>query len=171
MAALNSQPAHAITVSAVACSQAIEYVKVAVAEDEAGNYEKALQNYKAALEYFQAHLKYEKNPRSAEAIKAKLIEYLERAEYLKGVISGQQAAPAAAAANGAATAQRKGGGGDDSNDKERDKLKGQLGSAIMSGEGRQVRAACSKAGVETQEGALFVNLVRLQLAWRQLRCG
>jgi hypothetical protein len=38
--------------------QAIEYVKVAVAEDEAGNYEKALQNYKAALEYFQAHLKY-----------------------------------------------------------------------------------------------------------------
>lgn len=53
--------------------QAIEYVKVAVAEDEAGNYEKALQNYKAALEYFQAHLKYEKNPRSAEAIKAKLI--------------------------------------------------------------------------------------------------
>lgn len=112
--------------------KAIEYVKVAVAEDEAGNYEKALQNYKAALEYFQAHLKYEKNPRSAEAIKAKLIEYLERAEYLKGVISGQQAAPAAAANGAAATAQRKGGGGDDSNDKERDKLKGQLGSAIMS---------------------------------------
>jgi vacuolar protein-sorting-associated protein 4 len=122
-------------ISAVACSQAIEYVKAAVAEDEAGNYEKALQNYKAALEYFQAHLKYEKNPRSAEAIKAKLIEYLERAEYLKGVISGQQAAPAAAANGAAATAQRKGGGGDDSNDKERDKLKGQLGSAIMSGAG------------------------------------
>lgn len=116
--------------------QAIEYVKVAVAEDEAGNYEKALQNYKAALEYFQAHLKYEKNPRSAEAIKAKLIEYLERAEYLKSVISGQQAAPAAAAANGAAaTAQRKGGGGgaDGEGDKERERLKGQLGSAIMSG--------------------------------------
>jgi vacuolar protein-sorting-associated protein 4 len=113
--------------------QAIEYVKVAVTEDEAGNYEKALQNYKAALEYFQAHLKYEKNPRSAEAIKAKLIEYLERAEYLKQVISGQQAAAAPAAANGAAaTAQKKGGGGDDG-DKERERLKGQLGSAIMSG--------------------------------------
>lgn len=116
-------------------SQAIEYVKVAVAEDEAGNYEKALQNYKAALEYFQAHLKYEKNPRSAEAIKAKLIEYLERAEYLKGVISGQQAAPAAAANGAAATAQRKGGGGEDGGDKERERLKGQLGSAIVSGKG------------------------------------
>lgn len=112
--------------------QAIEYVKVAVAEDEAGNYEKALQNYKAALEYFQAHLKYEKNPRSAEAIKAKLIEYLERAEYLKGVISGQQAAAAPAANGAAATAQRKGGGGDDG-DKERERLKGQLGSAIVTG--------------------------------------
>lgn len=114
--------------------QAIEYVKVAVAEDEAGNYEKALQNYKAALEYFQAHLKYEKNPRSAEAIKAKLVEYLDRAEYLKGVISGQQAAPAAAAVNGAGTTAQKGrGGGEEGGDKERERLKGQLGSAIVSG--------------------------------------
>lgn len=112
--------------------KAIEYVKVAVAEDEAGNYEKALQNYKAALEYFQAHLKYEKNPRSAEAIKAKLIEYLERAEYLKGVISGQQAAPAAAANGAGATAQKGKGGGEEGGDKERERLKGQLGSAIVS---------------------------------------
>lgn len=121
-------------IAPVCALQAIEYVKVAVAEDEAGNYEKALQNYKAALEYFQAHLKYEKNPRSAEAIKAKLIEYLERAEYLKTIISGQQAA-AAPAANGAAaaTAQRKGGGGDDG-DKERERLKGQLGGAIVTGQ-------------------------------------
>ncbi|KAF8072928.1 SKD1 [Scenedesmus sp. PABB004] len=121
--------------------KAIEFVKVAVSEDEAGNYEKALQNYKAALEYFSTHLKYEKNPRSAEAIRAKFKEYLERAEYLKTVIDGQQANPAAAAgANGAAaTAQRRkggpgGGAGDGAGDgdKERERLKGQLGSAIMS---------------------------------------
>jgi len=113
--------------------KAIEYVKVAVAEDEAGNYEKALQNYKAALEYFSTHLKYEKNPRSAEAIRAKFKEYLERAEYLKTVIEGKQAEPAAAA-NGAATAQqRKKGNGDggNDNDKDRERLKGQLGSAIV----------------------------------------
>ena len=45
-------------------SKAIEFVKLAVAADEAGEYEKALQNYKSALEYFSTHLKYEKNPRS-----------------------------------------------------------------------------------------------------------
>lgn len=119
--------------------KAIEFVKVAVTEDEAGNYEKALQNYKAALEYFSTHLKYEKNPRSAEAIRAKFKEYLERAEYLKTVIEGLQENPPAASANGAATAQRKkgpgggGGGGDggNDNDKDRERLKGQLGGAII----------------------------------------
>eukprot|EP00775_Hariotina_reticulata_P013692 gene13692-13814_t len=113
--------------------KAIEYVKVAVAEDEAGNYEKALQNYTAALEYFSTHLKYEKNPRSAEAIRGKFKEYLQRAEYLKTVIGGKEAEPAAAA-NGAATAQqRKKGNGDggNDNDKDRERLKGQLGSAII----------------------------------------
>jgi vacuolar protein-sorting-associated protein 4 len=115
--------------------KAIEFVKVAVEQDEAGNYEKALQNYKAALEYFSTHLKYERNPRSAEAIRAKFKEYLERAEYLKSVIEGRQENPPAAAANGAATAQRKkaGGGGEggNDNDKDRERLKGQLGSAIV----------------------------------------
>lgn len=117
--------------------KAIEFVKVAVTEDEAGNYEKALQNYKAALEYFSTHLKYEKNPRSAEAIRAKFKEYLERAEYLKTVIEGRQENPPAASANGAATAQRKkgpGGGtgdGGNENDKDRERLKGQLGGAII----------------------------------------
>jgi vacuolar protein-sorting-associated protein 4 len=117
--------------------KAIEFVKVAVTEDEAGNYEKALQNYKAALEYFSTHLKYEKNPRSAEAIRAKFKEYLERAEYLKTVIEGRQENPPAASANGAATAQRKkgpgGGNGDggSENDKDRERLKGQLGGAII----------------------------------------
>jgi SpoVK/Ycf46/Vps4 family AAA+-type ATPase len=97
----------------------------------------ALQNYKAALEYFSTHLKYEKNPRSAEAIRAKFKEYLERAEYLKGVVEGRQEVPAAAAANGTASAaaRRKGtagGEGGDGADKERERLKGQLGSAIVS---------------------------------------
>lgn len=89
------------------------------------------------LHAFMCSCRYEKNPRSAEAIKAKLLEYLERAEYLKGVISGQQAAAAPAANGAAATAQRKGGGGGDNDgDKERERLKGQLGSAIMSGKRR-----------------------------------
>ena len=72
-----------------------EYVKEAVAEDNAGNYSKALELYKVALEYFSTHLKYEKNPKAKEAITAKFKEYLERAEYLKGVVDGQTAEAAA----------------------------------------------------------------------------
>ncbi len=49
-----------------------EYVKEAVAEDNAGNYQKAFDLYKIALEYFSTHLKYEKNPRAKEAITAKV---------------------------------------------------------------------------------------------------
>ncbi len=52
----------------VAC---IEYVKEAVQEDQAGNYQKAFDLYKIALEYFSTHLKYEKNPRSKAAISEK----------------------------------------------------------------------------------------------------
>ena len=49
-----------------------EYVKEAVQEDNAGNYQKAFDLYKIALEYFSTHLKYEKNPRAKEAITAKV---------------------------------------------------------------------------------------------------
>jgi vacuolar protein-sorting-associated protein 4 len=124
--------------------KAIEYVKTAVAEDEAGNYERALAHYKAALEYFSTHLKYEKNPRSREAIMGKFREYLARAEYLKGVVDGQQEAPPPAqgggggAGAGAAAARPRrgngnnGGGGDDgAGDKEKERLKASIGSAIV----------------------------------------
>lgn len=50
----------------------IEFAKQAVSEDEAGNYEKALQLYLASLEYFKTYLKYEKNPKACDAIKAKV---------------------------------------------------------------------------------------------------
>jgi vacuolar protein-sorting-associated protein 4 len=125
--------------------KAIEFVKVAVAEDEAGNYERALTNYKAALEYFSTHLKYEKNPRSRDAIMSKFREYLARAEYLKGVVDGQQeVAPAqggggAAGGAGAAAARpKRGGTGNGANgeegtgDKEKERLKASIGSAIVS---------------------------------------
>ena len=49
-----------------------EYVKEAVAEDNAGNYQTAFEKYKIALEYFGTHLKYEKNARARETITAKV---------------------------------------------------------------------------------------------------
>lgn len=52
--------------------KAIEYVKQAVEEDNAGNYDEALKLYMYALEYFKTHLKYEKNPKAKEAITNKV---------------------------------------------------------------------------------------------------
>ena len=53
-----------------------EYVKEAVAEDNAGNYQRAFELYKIALEYFGTHLKYEKNARARETITAKVCQDL-----------------------------------------------------------------------------------------------
>ncbi|EMS45124.1 Vacuolar protein sorting-associated protein 4B [Triticum urartu] len=69
--------------------QAIEYVKQAVQEDNAGNYVKAFPLYMNALEYFKTHLKYEKNPKIKEAITAKFTEYLRRAEEIRADDSEQ----------------------------------------------------------------------------------
>ena len=53
-----------------------EYVKEAVQEDNAGNYQRAFELYKIALEYFGTHLKYEKNARARETITAKVCHAL-----------------------------------------------------------------------------------------------
>lgn len=49
-----------------------EYVKQAVEEDRAENYEAAYDLYIRALEHFQTHLKYDKNPSSKKIIKDKV---------------------------------------------------------------------------------------------------
>mmetsp|Transcript_16391 Transcript_16391/g.40866 ORF Transcript_16391/g.40866 Transcript_16391/m.40866 type:complete len:434 (-) Transcript_16391:601-1902(-) len=109
----------------------IDFAKQAVTEDEAGNYEKALQLYLASLEYFKTYLKYEKNPKACDAIKAKFKEYLTRAEYLKGVAGQDNSGPE----QGQAAAQKvrkPGAGGGNEDDKEKDKLKAGLTGAILS---------------------------------------
>ena len=110
-----------------------EYVKEAVAEDRAENYERAFELYMTALEFFKTHLKYEKNPKSKEAITAKVRrtivcqaclshsnhnsgsrlqfkEYLQRAEDIKALLGGQQPVTATPA-SGAQKAKPGGGGG------------------------------------------------------------
>lgn len=114
----------------------IEFVKQAVEEDNAGNYDKALQNYKTALDYFSTYLKYEKNPKARETITLKFKEYLARAEYLKGVVDGQQPNSSDAGGDGKGSAaqkpRRNGSGkeGDDDN-KEKERMKGALSGAIV----------------------------------------
>ncbi|KAJ6790463.1 protein SUPPRESSOR OF K(+) TRANSPORT GROWTH DEFECT 1 [Iris pallida] len=117
--------------------QAIEYVKQAVQEDNAGNYVKAFPLYMNALEYFKTHLKYEKNPKIKEAITQKFTEYLRRAEEIRAVLD--EGGPGPNAANGDAavatrpkTKGKDGGAGDgDGEDPEQAKLRAGLNSAII----------------------------------------
>ncbi|KAK9866366.1 hypothetical protein WJX84_002817 [Apatococcus fuscideae] len=117
--------------------KAIDFVKQAVEEDNAQNYQKAFELYKTAIEYFCTHLKYEKNAKAKEAITAKVKEYLGRAEDVKKMIGDQggsnpQDPPPPTNGNATAAAKPKppGGGGGESND-EKDKLRSSLGSSLM----------------------------------------
>ncbi|KAK2969107.1 hypothetical protein RJ640_028814 [Escallonia rubra] len=115
--------------------QAIDYVKQAIVEDNAGNYARALSLYMNALEYFRTHLKYEKNPKIKEAITQKFTDYLRRAEEIRAVLD--DGGGAAAPRNGdAAVATRprskpKNGEGGDGEDSEQTKLRSGLNSAII----------------------------------------
>jgi vacuolar protein-sorting-associated protein 4 len=116
--------------------QAIEYVKQAVQEDNAGNYAKAFPLYMNALEYFKTHLKYEKNPKIREAITQKFTDYLRRAEEIRAVLDDGGSGPAfngdAATATRPKTKPKDGGGdGGDGEDPEQSKLRSGLNSAII----------------------------------------
>ncbi|KAK9726983.1 hypothetical protein RND81_05G250200 [Saponaria officinalis] len=114
--------------------QAIEYVKQAVTEDNAGNYAKAFPLYMNALEYFKTHLKYEKNPKIREAITHKFTEYLRRAEEIRVVLDeGGGSGPGANGVDAAVKARPKGKpkDGEGGDDAEKDKLRAGLTSAIV----------------------------------------
>eukprot|EP01018_Ginkgo_biloba_P020316 Gb_14760 [translate_table: standard] len=116
--------------------QAIEYVRQAVQEDNAGNYAKAFPLYMNALEYFKTHLKYEKNPKIKEAITQKFTEYLRRAEEIRAVLDdGGNPGPAAngdaAVATRAKTKPGNKDGDGDGEDPEQAKLRAGLNSAII----------------------------------------
>ncbi|GMP90737.1 hypothetical protein CsSME_00041727 [Camellia sinensis var. sinensis] len=115
--------------------RAIEYVKQAVQEDNAGNYAKAFPLYMNALEYFKTHLKYEKNPKIKEAITQKFTEYLRRAEEIRAVLDeGGAAGPAANGDAAVATRPKtkpKDGGEGGGDGEEQSKLRAGLNSAII----------------------------------------
>lgn len=117
--------------------QAIEYVKQAIQEDNAGNYAKAFPLYMNALEYFRTHLKYEKNPKIKEAITQKFTDYLRRAEEIRAILDGgERSRPAANGDAAVATRAKtkpgnKDGDGGDGEDPEQSKLRSGLNSAIV----------------------------------------
>ncbi|KAH9994486.1 AAA-domain-containing protein [Russula vinacea] len=118
--------------------RAIELVQVAIDEDKKQNYPEAYKQYQNALDYFMLALKYEKNERSKTLIKAKIGEYLGRAEQLKEHLSqtGEKRARRAIGANGMANGGPGGEGKkkddeDGDQDPEVKKLRAGLTSAIL----------------------------------------
>ncbi|KAL6779965.1 VPS4 [Auxenochlorella protothecoides x Auxenochlorella symbiontica] len=114
--------------------KAIELVKQATEEDNAGNYQKAFQLYMASLDYFTTHLKYEKNPSAKSAITVKVRDYIARAEYLRAVLDGQTpedpSGDAGVGGSQAAAGVKKPGAAAGKED-DLEKLKSSLGNAIL----------------------------------------
>lgn len=116
--------------------RAIDTVKKAIENDNAGEYEQAYQSYYQSLELFMLALKWEKNPKSKEMIRAKAGEYMERAEKLKNHLAGndRKKKPSAVGANGKVangSGKGKDAGEEEEQDSDTKKLRGALAGAIL----------------------------------------
>ncbi|TKS75053.1 Vacuolar protein sorting-associated protein 4B [Collichthys lucidus] len=77
-------------------NKAIDLASKAAAEDKAKNYEEALRCYQCAVQYFLHVVKYEtQGERAAQSIRAKCMDYLDRAEQLKQYLKKKENSPPA----------------------------------------------------------------------------
>ncbi|CAD6184436.1 unnamed protein product [Caenorhabditis auriculariae] len=110
--------------STTALQKAIELVTKATEEDTNGHYEPALKYYDQAIEYFLHTVKYEaQGERQKEAIRAKVVSYLNRAEQIKKFLrDGKEKKPV-----------KDGGKNEDDSDEDTDKkkLQDKLSGAIV----------------------------------------
>ncbi|GAM27874.1 hypothetical protein SAMD00019534_110500 [Acytostelium subglobosum LB1] len=116
--------------------KAIQIVQQATEQDNAKNYAEAHKLYIQSLEWFTTALKYEKSERSKATIKAKTMEYLQRAEQLKEYLEKTKNKKPVAAMNGTSkpgSTTKKGGAADDDEDidPEDKKRSDALGGAIL----------------------------------------
>ncbi|KAK3385486.1 vacuolar protein sorting-associated protein VPS4 [Podospora didyma] len=121
--------------------RAIEQVRKAIEDDNAGEYQSAYNKYYQALELFMLALKWEKNPKSKEMIRAKTGEYMERAEKLKAHLAdadGKRKKPGMLGANGTSTGGTgkskeagEDGNGNGALDEDSKKLRNALAGAIL----------------------------------------
>ncbi|PPR03184.1 hypothetical protein CVT24_012745 [Panaeolus cyanescens] len=116
--------------------RAIELVQKAIDEDVKQNYPEAYKGYQNSLDFFMLALKYEKNEKSKQLIKSKIVEYLDRAEVLKTHLVADKRGKNAVGVSGAggatgATGKDKDGDRDDQ-DPETKKLRAGLADAILS---------------------------------------
>ncbi|KAK3806426.1 MAG: vacuolar protein sorting-associated protein 4 [Benniella sp.] len=119
-------------------SRALDTVRRATEEDGRGNMEEALKLYQNALEYFLMALKYEKNERTKDTVRTKVIEYMDRAEKIKDHLIRLEAKPKRKALTGSSNGNgggrssgKRGSDDEDDDDAETRKLRGALTSAIL----------------------------------------
>lgn len=132
--------------------KAIDLVTKATEEDRNKNYEEALRLYEHAVEYFLHAIKYEaQGERAKESIRAKCLQYLDRAEKLKEYLKkGKPKKPVKAGET--KSDDKKSDSDSDSDDPEKKKLQSKLEGAIV------VEKPCVKwndvAGLEGAKEAL-----------------
>ncbi|KAJ2089096.1 Vacuolar protein sorting-associated protein 4 [Coemansia sp. RSA 986] len=125
--------------------KAIDIIKKAISEDTAGNYEEAYKLYINGIEWFFTAIKYEKNEKTKQSVRKRLVEYTDRAEQLKAHIAktrdnkqpvavgnSAQSGNKKKAANGGKGGSGKGDDVDGGLDSETKKLRQGLEGAILS---------------------------------------
>lgn len=111
--------------------KAIDLVTKATEEDRNKNYEEALRLYEHAVEYFLHAIKYEaQGDRAKESIRAKCLQYLDRAEKLKEYLKKGKKKPVK---DGESESKddKKNDSDSDSDDPEKRKLQSKLEGAIV----------------------------------------
>jgi len=116
----------------------IDLVTKATEEDKNKNYAEALKLYEHAVEYFLHAIKYEaQTDKAKESIRAKCVQYLERAEKLKKYVNGKHKKPVKEGSSSGGskkdTGKDKDGDSDseDSEDPEKKKMMTKLEGAIV----------------------------------------
>ncbi|XP_062868703.1 vacuolar protein sorting-associated protein 4B-like [Trichomycterus rosablanca] len=108
--------------------KAIDLANKAAEEDKAKNYEEALRLYQHSIQYFLHVVKYEtQGERAKQSIRAKCVDYLDRAEQLKEYLKKEKAPPA----KPVKVSDDKGNDSDDGDNSEKKKLQNQLQGAIV----------------------------------------
>ena len=138
----------------------IEIVQKAIAADNEGEYEKALQLYRDSLGRFTMGLKYEKNEARKKLVIDRVEGYMKRAEELRDYVNKHQELENK---GGGGAASKKKGDGDDGDDdaKDKAKLRGALSGAIVT-EKPDIKWE-DVAGLEGAKESL--KEVRLLLGW------
>mmetsp|Transcript_7392 Transcript_7392/g.8454 ORF Transcript_7392/g.8454 Transcript_7392/m.8454 type:complete len:455 (-) Transcript_7392:373-1737(-) len=110
---------------------AIDIVSKAIAADNDGEYQNALNLYRDALGRFTMGLKYEKNDARKKLILERVEGYMKRAEELRDYVNKQNEVGNSKSSGGTGMKKKGDGTNDDDADEEKNKLRGALSGAIV----------------------------------------